>query len=112
MGLLKQAAERNSIHQALYLMMKATPPGVAVNWVAVRTKLQDFIAKLSTPPGVVAFIAQAQVSDGIFVLTTIELHFISGKISFQSMVIVEHTGDAIESETVEVKFCEPKVYIG
>jgi len=61
MGLLKQAAERNSIHQALYLMMKATPPGVAVNWVAVRTKLQDFIAKLSTPPGGVAFIAQDQV---------------------------------------------------
>ncbi len=50
MDLLKQAADRTSIQEALCTMMSTTPRGAVVNWVAVRTKLQNFIANLTIPP--------------------------------------------------------------
>lgn len=50
LDLLKQAAERTSMQEALFLMMSTTPRGDAINWVSVRTTLQDFIADLTLPP--------------------------------------------------------------
>ncbi len=50
MDLLKQAAERTSMQEALFLMMSTTPRGAAINWGLVRTTLYDFIADLTLPP--------------------------------------------------------------
>lgn len=63
MDLLKQAAERTSIQEALCTMMSTTPRGAVVNWVAVRTKLQNFIANLTIPPSGEFAMSVAQVEN-------------------------------------------------
>lgn len=62
LDLLKQAAERTSMQEALFLMMSTTPRGAAINWGSVRTTLQDFIADLTIPPN--SKFAVAAAGDG------------------------------------------------
>ena len=63
MDLLKQAAERTSRKEALCTMMSTTPRGTVVNWVAVRAKLQNFIANLTIPPGGKCAVPAAKVEN-------------------------------------------------
>ena len=61
MDLLQQAADRTSRQEALSTMMSTTPRGAVVNWVAVRAKLQNFIANLTLPPSGEFAMSVAQV---------------------------------------------------
>ena len=53
------------------------------------------------------FVGQRQVTDSVIILMTIEIIAIATEGLAQSVTIVEHRGDTIETETVEVELLKP-----
>ena len=57
-------------------------------------------------------VGEGEVGVGILIHGAVEVHPIVGEVHAQAMVEVEHGGDAIEAETVEVVLIKPEAAVG
>ena len=57
-------------------------------------------------------VCQCKVANGIVVFVTVIVVLIAAKVISQSVRVIKHRGDTIETESVEVVFLEPKLTIG
>ena len=57
-------------------------------------------------------IGQGQIADGIVILMAIEIISIVGESLSQSMTIIEHRRDAIETETIKMELLQPVLAVG
>ncbi len=57
-------------------------------------------------------VGQGQVADGVVVLMTVEVVTIVAECFTESVTVVEHRGDAIEAETVEMEVLQPVLAVG
>ncbi len=53
------------------------------------------------------FIGQRQISNGIFILVSVIIKFILRKITAQTVIPVQHTGNPVKAEAVKMKFISP-----
>ena len=58
------------------------------------------------------FVGQRKIADGIVVLMSVEVVTIAAEGFTQSVAVVEHGGDAVEAESVEMELSEPVTTIG
>ena len=50
---------------------------------------------------------QHKICDGILILLAVKIHFITGEITGEAMVIIQHAGDPVETESVKTVLIEP-----
>ena len=57
-------------------------------------------------------VGQGEVDDGVVVLPAVVVVVVGAEGLSQPVVVVEHRGDAVEPESIEVKFVEPVLAVG
>ena len=57
-------------------------------------------------------IGQGQIADGVVILMAVEIISIVGESLSQSMTIIEHRRDAIETETIKMELLQPVLAVG
>ena len=58
------------------------------------------------------FVGKGEIAEGVVVLTAVEIVAIAAEVNTQAVVVIEHGGDAVEAEAVEMEFVEPVLTVG